>query len=129
MRQESEGITVKTDCYSFATLMWDCATRGYAWQGLGLLHVRSALVDLVALGVWLFAAGLDDPHPGDDESRRREHAAANAASEAGATQLAEREHKRSVVDTHARMHWRAQHGCESCLERCTSDGIWRLVVS
>ncbi len=54
--QESEGITLKTDCYSFATLMWDCATRGYAWQGLGLLHVSSALLDLVALFVCVFAA-------------------------------------------------------------------------
>ena len=49
--QESECITVQTDCYSFATLMWDCATRGYAWQGLGLLHVRSAVPDLGALFV------------------------------------------------------------------------------
>jgi hypothetical protein len=40
--QESECITIQTDCYSFATLMWDFATRGYAWQGLGLLHVTSA---------------------------------------------------------------------------------------
>ena len=59
--QESEGITTQTDCYSFATLMWDCATRGYAWQGLGLLHVRSAVPDLGAslacLFVCLFAAG------------------------------------------------------------------------
>ena len=47
--QESEGITVQTDCYSFATLMWDCATRGYAWQGLGLLHVRSAVLGLGAI--------------------------------------------------------------------------------
>ncbi len=47
--QESEGITTQTDCYSFATLMWDCATRGYAWQGLGLLHVRSAVLRLGAL--------------------------------------------------------------------------------
>ena len=58
MRQESEGITVQTDCYSFATLMWDFATRGYAWQGLGLLHVRSAAPDLVAWWVCLFATGL-----------------------------------------------------------------------
>jgi hypothetical protein len=57
LRQESEGITTQTDCYSFATLMWDCATRGYAWQGLGLLHVRSAVLDLGALLVRLFAAG------------------------------------------------------------------------
>ena len=57
MRQESEGITVQTDCYSFATLMWDCATRGYAWQGLGLLHVRSAALGLGVLLVRLFAAG------------------------------------------------------------------------
>ncbi len=49
LRQESEGITVQTDCYSFATLMWDCATRGYAWQGLGLLHVRSAMLRLGAI--------------------------------------------------------------------------------
>ena len=49
--------------------------------------------------VCLFAAGLDDPHSGDDESSRREHAAANAAREAGATQLAEREHKRSQAQT------------------------------
>ena len=55
--QESEGITVKTDCYSFATLMWDCATRGYAWQGLGLLHVRSAVLGLGAPFVGLIAAG------------------------------------------------------------------------
>ena len=47
----------------------------------------------------MFAAGLDDPHPGDDESRRREHAAANAASEAGTIQLAEREHTRSHTQT------------------------------
>ena len=62
VRQESECITVQTDCYSFATLMWDCATRGYAWQGLGLLHVSSAALDLAALFVCLFvclfAAGL-----------------------------------------------------------------------
>ncbi len=55
--QESEGITTQTDCYSFATLMWDCATRGYAWQGLGLLHVRSAVLGLGAPFVGLIAAG------------------------------------------------------------------------
>jgi hypothetical protein len=55
--QESEGITVRTDCYSFATLMWDCATRGYAWQGLGLLHVRAAVLGLGVLLVRLFSAG------------------------------------------------------------------------
>jgi hypothetical protein len=55
--QESEGITTQTDCYSFATLMWDCATRGYAWQGLGLLHVRSAVLCLGVILVRLFAAG------------------------------------------------------------------------
>ena len=54
MRQESEGITTQTDCYSFATLMWDCATRGYAWQGLGLLHVRSAVPGLGASLACLF---------------------------------------------------------------------------
>ena len=57
MSQESECITIQTDCYSFATLMWDCATRGYAWQGLGLLHVSSAVLDLVALFVCLFVFG------------------------------------------------------------------------
>ena len=69
VRQESECITVQTDCYSFATLMWDCATRGYAWQGLGLLHVRSAVLRLGVLLVRLFVclAGLDDPRSGDDE--------------------------------------------------------------
>jgi hypothetical protein len=62
--QESECITVQTDCYSFATLMWDFATRGYAWQGLGLLHVSSAVLGLgesfvcfACLFVCLFAAG------------------------------------------------------------------------
>ena len=62
--QESEGITVQTDCYSFATLMWDCATRGYAWQGLGLLHVSSAALDLAALFVCLFVLGRPWTIPG-----------------------------------------------------------------
>ena len=99
MSQESECITIQTDCYSFATLMWDCATRGYAWQGFGLLHVRSALVGLVAWCVCLFVCGLDDPRSGDDEGGRREHAAANAAREAGTTQLAKLEHKCSQTQT------------------------------
>ncbi len=55
--QESEGITIETDCYSFATLMWDCATRGHAWQGLGLLHVRSAVLGLGASFACLFVCG------------------------------------------------------------------------
>jgi hypothetical protein len=70
--QESECITIQTDCYSFATLMWDFATRGYAWQGLGLLHVSSA-----AAGRWCIAClfvcsrpAVDDPRSGDDESGR-----------------------------------------------------------
>ncbi len=57
LRQESEGITIQTDCYSFATLMWDCATRGYAWQGLGLLHVRSAVLGLRESFVCLIVCG------------------------------------------------------------------------
>ena len=39
-RQESERITTKADCYGFAVLMWELATRLYPWLGLGLLHVR-----------------------------------------------------------------------------------------
>ncbi len=35
---------------------------------------------------------MHDPRSGDDEGGRREHAAANAASEAGTTQLTQREH-------------------------------------
>ncbi len=72
--QESECITTQTDCYSFATLMWDCATRGYAWQGLGLLHVRSAVLGLGASLVCLFVRlrpAVDDPRSGDDEGGRR----------------------------------------------------------
>ena len=38
--QESERITTKADCYGFAVLMWELATRAYPWLGLGLLHVR-----------------------------------------------------------------------------------------
>ncbi len=38
--QESERITTKADCYGFAVLMWELATRLYPWLGLGLLHVR-----------------------------------------------------------------------------------------
>jgi hypothetical protein len=38
--QESERITTKADCYGFAVLMWELATRAYPWHGLGLLHVR-----------------------------------------------------------------------------------------
>ena len=40
MPQESERITTKADCYGFAVLMWELATRLYPWLGLGLLHVR-----------------------------------------------------------------------------------------
>jgi hypothetical protein len=103
VRQESECITTQTDCYSFATLMWDCATRGYAWQGLELLHVRSAVLGVGVLLVCLFAAGLDGPRSGDDEGGRREHAAANAAREAGTTQ---REHKRSQAQNTQRPNYR-----------------------
>ena len=39
-RQESDRITTKADCYGFAVLMWELATRLYPWLGLGLLHVR-----------------------------------------------------------------------------------------
>ena len=39
--QESERITTKADCYGFAVLMWELATRLYPWLGLGLLHVRT----------------------------------------------------------------------------------------
>ena len=49
--QESERITTKADCYGFAVLMWELATRLYPWLGLGLLHVRlSGIVDLGLLG-------------------------------------------------------------------------------
>jgi hypothetical protein len=41
--QESERITTKADCYGFAVLMWELATRLYPWLGLGLLNVRLAL--------------------------------------------------------------------------------------
>ena len=126
--QESECITIQTDCYSFATLMWDFATRGYAWQGLGLLHVRSAGLGLVAFVScsFVFLRPCDDRCSGDDEGGRREHAAANAASEAGTTQLNQREH----ISRHTLSQTLAGcHGAASCLEQCTSDGIWRLVMS
>ena len=43
--QESARVTTKADCYGFAVLMWELATRLYPWLGLGLLHVRLSGVD------------------------------------------------------------------------------------
>ena len=74
--QESERITSKADCYGFAVLMWETATRLYPWHGLGLLHVRVALCAVftrpglfVCLFVCLVEALQDSSRSGDDESR------------------------------------------------------------
>jgi hypothetical protein len=70
--QESERITSKADCYGFAVLMWETATRLYPWHGLGLLHVRVALCTVSTrpgLFVRLVEALQDSSRSGDDESR------------------------------------------------------------
>ena len=78
------------------------------------------------IGSFVFGRPWTGPGSGDDESGRREHAAANAAREAGTIQLTKHEHKRE----HARSQTLAGcHGAASCLEQCTSDDIWRLVMS
>ena len=129
--QESECITIQTDCYSFATLMWDCATRGYAWQGLGLLHVSSAALGVGATLVCLFVRGRPWTIPVQVMTKV---VVENMRPPTQPVRQARPTRPNLRTNAHRRRHGRSQtlagsHGSVSCLEKCASDGIWRLVVN